>query len=299
MSEISVFGSINMDLVINLDNFPRPGQTIKAKELGKTPGGKGANQAVAAAELGGKVSMYGALGNDNYADALKKSLHSSKVKTARIERKPVSSGLAIVMVNKKAENEIVIVSGANEMVDESYANKVFKSISDSKVLLLQLETPLKGIKKLLSLLPNGRGPKVILDPAPAISLSKIPLQRIDILTPNERELETLATSGTIDATIEKILKTDTSIVIKRGENGAKYISPKTEIQVPSYDVTPIDTTGAGDVFNGALGVAFSENMKEEDAVEFANAAGAIATLGKGAQPSSPTRRAIKKFKDRN
>lgn len=298
MSEISVFGSINMDLVINLEDFPRPGQTIKVEELDKTPGGKGANQAVAAAKLGGEVSMYGALGDDNYGDILKGSLESSGVKTERIERRFTSSGLAIVMVNKKAENEIVIMSGANEMVGGRYAKRVFKSISKSEVLLLQLETPLPGIKELLKLLPDGSGPKIILDPAPAVPLQQLPFAEIDILTPNEEELVTLVGDRRQTNGIERILNNGVgSLVIKRGEKGAQYIDQEKKFTVPPFDISAVDTTGAGDVFNGALAVALVEGQNMEEALQFANAAGARAAMENGAQPSTLTLDSVKQLQE--
>jgi len=293
--EIAVFGSINMDLVLNLEDFPQPGQTIKASNFDKSPGGKGANQAVAAAGLGGEVSMYGALGDDNDGDVLRESLKNSGVKTGNIAKRSSSSGLAFVLVDKNGENEIVIVSGANGTVRSKYAENVFEPISKSKILLLQLETPLTGIKKLLNLLPDQDWPKVILDPAPATPLDKIPLQKIDILTPNEEELMTIASNTATDAAIKTILSTETTIILKRGEDGAEYIAPGSRFHVPAYDVKVEDTTGAGDAFNGALAVALSNDYETEDAIKFASAAGAIATKDNGAQSSIPTLDSVKKL----
>ncbi len=295
MSDISVFGSINIDLIATLENFPSPGQTLKAENFDKLPGGKGANQAIAVGELGGDVSMYGALGNDNYGDILKSSLKESGVKVSEIERKNTDSGLALVLVNKNAENEIVIISGANDKVREEYAREVSGSISRSKVLLLQLETPLAGTKKLLELLPETKEPKVILDPAPAVPLDRLPLQHIDLLTPNERELATISSDSTVDQTIDNILASETSIILKKGKDGAEFIGPNRKFHAPAYDVSSIDTTGAGDTFNGALAIALSKEYGIKKTIKFANAAGALATTGKGAQSSIPTIEQVKKI----
>lgn len=295
MQEIAVFGSINMDLILGLENFPQTGQTVKAHDFKKLPGGKGANQSIAASKLGGNVSMYGLLGSDRYAQILESSLKDAGVKISNVKKKPGVSGLAIVLVDGRGDNEIVIIPGANKFVNDDYAEKVFNSIAKSKFLLLQLETPLAGIKRLLNLLPTDKGPKVILDPAPAISLSRLPLDGVDIITPNESELETIVGDEPIDKAINRILRKDTSIIVKRGGRGSEYFTSESRVKVPAFNISVEDTTGAGDAFNGALAVALVEGRKIEDAIKFANAAGACATMKQGATSSLPNREKVEKL----
>lgn len=295
MTDIAVFGSINMDLVLDLEDFPQPGQTIKATDFEQLPGGKGANQSVAASRLGGEVSMYGLLGNDHYAEILKNCLEKAGVSTASVERRKTSSGLAIVLVNNLGENEIIIEAGANKLVGKTYARKVSESIARSNFLLLQLETPLEGIEKLLELLPESERPRVILDPAPAVPLDFIPLNKVDILTPNEIELDTIAGNRSAQDAVREILDTRTSIILKKGEEGAEFFSPNCQFHVPSFNVKTVDTTGAGDTFNGALSVALAKGYAMKNAIRFANAAGAYATQKPGAQPSIPSLDRVKKL----
>ena len=298
MSEIAVFGSINLDLILKVDSFPKPGQTVKAQNFKQMPGGKGANQAVAAAKLGGEVSMYGLLGEDSYADRLESSLSKAGVNTSEIEIRSSSSGLAVVTVDSSGENEIIIMPGANELIDEEYVKSIANNVSDAEILLLQLEVPINSITSLLELLSGEGGPKVILDPAPAVPLEDLPLAEIDILTPNESELNTLIKGSEVEAGIDKLLNSGLdALVLKKGEKGCEYISRHNHYSVPSFNVTSVDTTGAGDTFNGALAVAMTKKQSMKEALEFANAAGACATMEEGAQPSIPDLSKVLKCKN--
>lgn len=295
MSEIAVLGSVNMDLIIDVEAFPNPGQTVKASDFQQLPGGKGANQAVAAAKLGGDVSMYGLIGEDNYAKKLRCSLLNAGVNTAGIQSRAGPSGFAIVSVNEQGENEIVIVPGANGLIDRHYTQSIVKDVSSAKILLLQLEIPLNSIKGILEQLPED-SPKVILDPAPAVPMEDLPLDKVDLLTPNENELKVLSNGLKTDKLIDQILHIGLeALILKKGEKGSEYISCEARYSVPPFNVSSIDTTGAGDTFNGALAVALAKNMDMFEALKFANTAGACATLKRGAQPSIPTLQKVKEF----
>ena len=286
MSNISVLGSINMDFILNVDEFPEPGETVKAVDFSRLPGGKGANQAVAASRVGGEVSMFGLLGRDNFGDKLRSSLEKSGVDTSGVESRNWTSGMAVVSVNSEAENEIVVVPGANNLIDEDYVMGIVDNVSKTDVLLLQLEIPLKSISLLLNSLPKD-GPKVILDPAPAVSMENLPLNKVDFLTPNLSELNTLAKSSN-SVGIEGLLESvKGALIIKRGKEGAEYTGLDDRFSVPTFEVDSVDSTGAGDAFNGAFAVGVSKGWNLKETIKFANAAGSCATIQAGAQPSLP------------
>jgi len=292
VSEIAVFGSINMDLTLSVESFPEPGETVKARDFKRLPGGKGANQAVAAARLGGDVSMFGLVGRGPFADDLKNNLDENEVNTENIETIPGTSGFAVVSVDNHGENQITVVPGANGKIDDGYILKVADIISGFDILLLQLETPLRATIDLLKRLPEKR-PEVILDPAPAVHYSALPLDSIDFLTPNESELDILTEAQNIQKGVSNMLDSGLeALVLKQGRNGARYLSSKKECSVEAFEVRAVDSTGAGDAFNGALAVALAEGKEISDAIKFANAGGACAVMGKGAQSSLPTKKDI-------
>ena len=289
-----------MDLVTEVPHLPRPGETVLGHRFGSYPGGKGANQAVAAARLGAQVAFYGKVGTDPFGEDLLRGLAKNGIDIDAVEREQsASSGIASIWVNDGGENAIAYAPGANALVDSAYVDRILSAIARAEVLLLQLEVPLVTIDHLLRRLP-ARHPLVILDPAPAQDLSSLFLERVDILTPNRGELIVLTEEEGLEEGAHKLLERGVGRVIcKDGSDGAVLVEADRYLRFPAFTVSPVDTTGAGDAFNGALAAALSEGLPVEDAVRWAAAAGALATTNKGAQPSLPTRQAVENLLGRS
>lgn len=291
---IAVLGSANMDLVTEVSRIPRPGETVSGESLRFYPGGKGANQAVAAARLGASVAFFGKVGRDPFGDRLIEGLRLDGVDVsavARVDDPP--TGTASIWVEQTGENAIACVPGANGAVDAAYAESVLDRIAAADVLLVQLEIPLATIAFVLGRLPRER-PIVILDPAPAQDLSPLPLARIDLLTPNRTELATLTGIEDVEKGARRLLALGArGVVCKAGDEGAYWID-KTLVHVPTIPIDVVDSTAAGDAFNGALGCAVTERPIVE-AIRFANAAGALAATKRGAQPSLPRRDEVERL----
>ena len=291
---IAVLGSANMDVVTEVAHIPRPGETVLGKSVHRYPGGKGANQAVAAARLGEPVAFLGKVGADAFGEELLASLEEDGIDVSAVERDPdLPTGLASILVDEAGENAIACTPGANGAVDSDYVDRVFDRLCSADVLLLQFEVPIASIAYLLTRLPPDR-PLVVVDPAPAQDVSTLPLKRIDILTPNQRELFTLAHQSDLASAARTLLALGVRTVIcKAGEAGAYWITEKT-IRIPAPAVEAIDTTAAGDAFNGALGCAIMHRPIDE-AIRWAVAAGALSTTKRGAQPSLPRREGVERL----
>jgi ribokinase len=299
---ISVLGSLNIDLVTQMDRFPEPGETVVARSFEQFPGGKGANQAVACGRLGAKVCMFGALGKDMFGQRLLQSLKDSHVETEDLlflSEPP--TGMAHIWVDAHGENSIAIIAGANGRIDKEYIDGVIGKISESRWLLLQLEIPLDTMGYLLDRLPPG-SPKVILDPAPVRSLEYFPTNRLELITPNEHELHRLTgmstgTQNEIQAACRALFESTAvnAVMCKAGSRGAFLYDGDRFRHFQGYTVESIDSTAAGDEFNGALTVALSEGKPLAEAINFANGAGALCVMKKGAQTSMPLREDLEAF----
>lgn len=298
---VIVFGSINMDLVVRTPRFPRPGETLTGKGFFSAPGGKGANQAVAAARLGAPTWMVGRVGRDVFADSLLASLQASGVQTDAVFQDPSQpSGIALITVDDQAENQIIIVPGANGQVGEADLERMRPLLHPGGVLLLQLETTLPGVMA-AARLARQHGLVVVLDPAPAIPLPGEIFPLLDWITPNENEAALLAghpvqtAEAAQQAANELQRRGVPNVVIKMGSRGAFWSSPQGGQMLPPFRVQPVDTVAAGDAFNGALAAGLVAGLPTPEVLRRACAAGAISTTRPGAQPSMPSLDELEEF----
>jgi len=294
---IVVVGSINMDLVARTPRIPLAGETLIGTGFDTTPGGKGANQAVAAARLGHTVAMLGAVGEDVFGDALLENLGSAGVDTGAVALVSGPSGVAQIQVADNGQNCIVVVAGANGKVDAASVSSRQSLIRSAGMVLLQLEIPVETILHTLELCATA-GVPVMLDPAPAAPLPNTIWSRIAWFTPNETEAALYAGDSlkVEDAAQRLLARGLKGVVLKRGSEGA-YIATNDGLAewVPAFPVEAIDTVGAGDCFNGALAVALIEGQGPIAAARFASAAAAISVTRRGAQASMPTRAEVSQF----
>lgn len=301
MKNICVIGSLNMDLVVNVDTMPKPGQTIIGSNFKEVPGGKGANQAVAMARLNGNVSMIGKVGEDGFGQTLINSLKNDKVDTTYIQTSKGATGVALITVDKNAQNSIVVSPGANFEVKEDDIDNNIEAIKNSDIVVLQLETPLNTIKYALNK-AKELNKYTILNPAPAVKLDDEIIKNVDLLTPNETELEII--SGVSIETEEDIQKAAQimiekgvkELIVTLGSKGSLYINKEKSMFKKAYKVEAVDTTAAGDSYTGALAVALSKDKNIEDAMDFASKVGALSVLKEGAQSSLPTLEDVKNFR---
>jgi ribokinase len=296
METVIVAGSLNMDLVAQVPHLPQRGETIAGYQFQMLPGGKGANQAFAAGRLGGQARMIGRVGDDPFGERLKSSLRSAGVDVAGVLSTPgESTGVALILVETGGQNQIVIAAGANGKLSPDDVRAELQRASGG-YLLLQLESPLDTVEAAANL-GRLRGMRVILDPAPAVSLSFSLLNHIDVLTPNESEaLILLGERGShilLDeaaAVCAKLLSLGPScVILKLGERGAWLADRAHSRHFPALRVEALDTTAAGDTFNGALVAALAEGRPLDEAILFANCAAALSVTRLGAQASVPNR----------
>jgi len=293
--KIIVVGSANTDMIVRVTRIPRPGETILGGEFMTAAGGKGANQAVAAARLGGRVSFIARVGRDSFGDSTVAALKRDGIDTHDIRRdRARPSGVALIFVADHGENSIAVASGANAALSARDIRVARSSFRGARVMLVQLETPLDTVRAALDE-AHRAGVRVILNPAPAQALPVEVLKKIAVLTPNETEAELLTgipvndmRSATMAARKLRRRGVET-VIITLGKRGALLATDEGEVLVKGFPVKPIDTTAAGDVFNGALAVALAEDRTLLEAVRFANAAAAISVTRRGAQPSAPRR----------
>ncbi len=298
---IVVVGSSNTDLVVRAPALPGPGETVLGSAFLVAPGGKGANQAVAAARLGARVTLVARVGADEFGDRALAGLGREGIDTTFVARDAeAASGVALIVVSESGENAIAVAPGANMRLTAADVDRAAPAIREADMLLLQLETPLPTVRHAATLAMKA-GVPVILNPAPAASLAGELLSRVSVLTPNELEAAALtgASSSGVDAARQAALRLHASgvanVVITLGREGALMEGEAGSGQVPGCAVTAVDTTAAGDAFNGALAVAMAEGASLGRAVRFANRAAALSTTEPGAQPSLPTREAVESF----
>lgn len=307
MPKIVVAGSLNMDLAVRVGHIPGAGETILGGDLLQSAGGKGANQAFAAAKLirDGQVVMLGAVGRDEFGSEMLRNLSGAGCDVSQALRLDGPSGVALIVVSAEGENAIVVAPGANALFTASAAEALIPALDSASSLLLQLEIPLETVA-LLAREARQRGVRVILDPAP-VPPSGVPeeiLKLVDILTPNETEAAALTGSKTAKVTpgtaqamaAELAAVSGATVVLKLGARGSLIYRDGNATFVPAPKVEAVDTTAAGDVFNGGLAVGLSEGLSIADACWFATRAAAVSVTRKGAQLSAPSRQEVEDFK---
>lgn len=296
--KIVVVGSSNTDLVVKLPRLPRPGETIIGGTFSTAAGGKGANQAIAAARAGGNVTFITKVGNDHFGQQAINAFEKDELNIDFVGyERGVSSGIALIFVDNHGENSIGVASGANSELRPPDIERASEAVTTADVLLVQLEIPLETVEAAVRMAARA-GVRVILNPAPAQPLSTELCKMISVLTPNENEAEVLTGIRVIDD--ETIAKTASILMAKGigaavltlGARGAYVAEGGSGDFISTFKVAPVDSTAAGDVFNGALAVCLGERQSLRDAVRFANAAAALSVTRLGAQPSAPTRKEI-------
>ncbi len=295
---IIVFGSLNMDLVAQVPRLPKPGETLLGKDFTTVPGGKGANQAVAAARLGAPTMMVGRVGEDSFGVALCNSLQASNVVTDLVLTAKGPSGVALINVDEAGENQIVVVPGANGKVDLSDVKRLPLGTEPS-VLLMQFEIPLMAVQAAAKW---AVGHCVIVDPAPARSdLPSDFYGLVDILTPNQTEasqlvgLKVKSVPAAMEAAQVLRQRGTSTVIVKLGSQGAVVASESEVFHVPAFEVKAVDTVAAGDAFNGGLAVALAEGKSLRSAVVWASAVAALSVTKAGAQSSMPIRKQVEEF----
>ena len=295
---IVVLGSSNTDMILQVARIPRPGETILGGRFSMAAGGKGANQAVAAARAGGKTAFLARVGNDLFGQQAIDGLTSDGILVDHIRRDDEApSGTALIFVADSGENSIGVASGANARLSPDDVRQTAEVIGSASILLLQLETPLETVEAALKIAAEKKV-RVILNPAPAQPLSRDILRQVSFLTPNESEAELLTGIPVHDAAgaarAAESLRNNgpEGVVITLGAAGVYVASDSFTGAVEGFAVEAVDTTAAGDVFNGALAVGLAEAMPLPAAIRFANAAAALSVTKLGAQPSAPTRNEI-------
>ncbi|MNI04152.1 Ribokinase [compost metagenome] len=301
-AKIVVVGSINMDLVVQTNQIPVPGETLIGQQFAMVPGGKGANQAVAAARLGAEVTMIACVGDDLFGTQMLERLNSEGIDTSHIKVIPqISTGIAAIQIVPGGDNSIIVVPGANMQVTPEQVEEASVCFQGADIVLVQLEIPLPAVAKAIEL-ARRYGVRTILNPAPARELPRELLQQIDVITPNETEASIL-TRGKVEAliTVEerlqemKQLVQQGDIMITHGAKGIVYDIEGQQGSFPAYQVKVVDTTAAGDSFNAGIAVRWGEGSSLTEAVAFATKVAAITVTRFGAQTSLPTREEVENF----
>lgn len=284
---IVVVGSINVDYSSITKNLPKKGETVLATDYYVSPGGKGANQAVAAARLGANVSMIGKVGNDANGKMMIGVLEKEGINIEGISTADISTGSAQIALQSDGSNTIIVYPGANYCLSINDINMNRSLLKNADIIILQLEIPMEIVNFVLTIAHENEV-EVILNPAPARKLDESMYRKIPILTPNETELEFLTGESDVLSGAKKLIDIGISkVVVTLGEKGCIYVDENRSICVDAFNVEVVDTTAAGDAFNAALAVALSKDNDINDALVFANKVGALATTIRGAIPSLP------------
>jgi ribokinase len=305
MKHIVVIGSSNTDMIIRVPRIPAPGETILGGEFFTAAGGKGANQAVGAARAGGRVKFVARVGNDMFGERAVAALKRDGIDVRHVRRDDrAASGAALIFVASNGENSIAVAGGANAKLSTADVRRAAGAIAGAAALVMQLETPLASVQ-LAARLAVKAGVPVILNPAPAQPLPSALLKLVTILTPNETEAGLLTQSkvnspaSAAKACAKLRARGVGTVILTMGARGAFVSEASGSRLIPGFKVKAVDTTAAGDIFNGTLSVALAEGKMLDDAIRFANAAAALSVTRLGAQPSAPQRAEIERFLRRN
>jgi len=291
---LTIIGTSHMDFIVYVNRFPKVGETVLGTSFITAPGGKGANQAVAASRLGATCYFISKVGNDFIGESLIENAKRNGIKADYIKKDSRShSGIALIYVNAKGEDMIVVAPGVDMLISEEDVKEAEIALASSKVVLTQLEIPIKTAEFAINF-AKEMGKKTILNPAPASCLNEKVYPNIDFLTPNKGELEKLSgmkindDSSIIKAARSLISKGVGCVIVTLGKRGAMIVTSDDYELIPSYDVKVVDTVGAGDAFNGAFAVAISLDMNIREAVKFANIVASLKVTKKGAQTGLPS-----------
>jgi len=302
---ILIIGSFMMDLVVRTPRVPKNGETIIGTSFNRFPGGKGANQAVAASRLGGQVTMVGKVGNDTFGDEMIEALLSNHVETSNILRDDTySTGIGSITLDERGNNRIIVVPGANLKFTLSELQEVEELIKNADILLVQFEMDDKVIERAVSI-ADFYGVPVMVNPAPAHKVSDEFLSKITYLTPNETEAEILTGIKVQDMEGAKragrilIEKGVDNVIMTLAEKGALLLTETESTHIPGFQVIPKDTVAAGDAFNGALAVQITKGISLVEGIMFANAAGALTVTKEGAIPSLPKEKEVKELMEKS
>ncbi|HSR67365.1 MAG TPA: ribokinase [Acidobacteriota bacterium] len=300
-ARIVVVGSSNTDLIVQTERIPAPGETVMGGHLTTAAGGKGANQAVAAARLGAQVTFVARLGADDFGKQALRKLEDEGIDCSHVQLDPgLPSGAALIIVEKGGQNAIAVAPGANSELSPGDVDRAGGKLGRAQALLLQLEVPMETVRHAAAL-GRREGLIVILNPAPAQRLEPELLGQLSVLTPNESEAEILSGLKVEDESSARRAARRmremgaSSVVITLGDKGAYLLSEDQAMLIPAPKVNAVDATAAGDAFNGALACALADGLPLSEAVSRANIAGAFSVTRLGAQPSLPTRRELEGF----